>query len=217
MSKLYFGPDVDQALMLFKLETDSDKRNDIFLNDIKPAFEKLANYHFHKVSVSNPELVHDCLTYLYEKIENFDIENHKRGFPYFNMVARNYFYQKINSEKKELIEKQECANWNIPQKIESQEAEDLDEKIQFMEFFQLVKQHLPIWKDQFKKQQEKDFVDALISLLDNIDNLPIFNKKAIYIYLKEMTGMNVKQISSHFGKIKKKYSFLKRKYSRGEI
>ena len=40
-------------------------------------------------------------------------------------------------------------------------------------------------------------------LFDSADEIEIFNKKAIYLYLRELTGMNTKQIVSQLNKMKK--------------
>lgn len=224
MSNLYFGADVDQAIVLFRLETDLEEKHKIFINDIKPAFEKLVKYHFYRTPINkDPEIMHDCLSFLYEQIEKFDYEKHKRGFPYFNVIAKHFFIQKFKNEnKKKVTEKNtdSLSEYHKNKKFFDERllTEDLDEAYEDREFMLILREHLPKWRDQFQKEQEILFVDALISIFDNVDKLDdMFKKKAVYVYLKEITGLNSKQIGTNLTKIKKKFFFLKKKYLRGDI
>ncbi len=53
--------------------------------------------------------------------------------------------------------------------------------------------------------------------MENIDQIDIFNKKAIYLYLREITGLNTKQIVSCLNKMRIKYRNFKKKWNQGEI
>lgn len=224
MSDLYFGDDVDQSIVLFMLETEEKAKHEIFVNDIKPAFDKLINYHFYRSSVAlnkDEDIKHDCLSFLYEVLRSgkFKIEKYKRGFPYFNMVTKNFFIQrKKNIGKKAAVDK----NVDISSEADSINNEflmvdDIQEEYETVEFLNILKDQLPKWRDQFQKDQEKKFVDALINLFENADSIESGKKKAVFFYLREITGLNSKQISTNLNKVKKKFLFLKRKYDRGDI
>ena len=226
MSDLYFGDDVDQSIVLFLLEPEEASKHKIFIDEIKPAFDKLVNYHYFRSSavIKDEETKHDCLSFLYEVLRSgkFKIEKYKRGFPYFNMVAKNFFIQ-----KKKNINKKAATDKNIdslsgysadPNKFDQVLfVPDMEAEYENREFINILKENLPRWRDQFQKEQEKKFVDALILLFDNAENIDIYNKKAIFFYLREITDLNSKQIATNLNKVKKKFVFLKRKYQRGDI
>lgn len=225
MSDLYFGDDVDQSIALFMLETDEAAKHKIFIEDIKPAFDKLVNYHFYRSSgvVKDEDAKHDCLSFLYEVLRSgkFKIEKYERGFPYFNMVTKNFFIQqKKNISKKAMIDKN-LTSLGVGDSSQINEeylaTEDFEEEYETREFITILKEHLPKWRDQFQKDQEKEFVDALIKLFDTAENIDIYKKKAIFFYLREITGLNSKQVATNLNKVKKKFLFLKRKYNRGDI
>ena len=44
------------------------------------------------------------------------------------------------------------------------------------------------------------------------DDIEIFNKKAIYLYLRELTGLNTKQVVNNLNKIREKYKNFKCKW-----
>ena len=54
-------------------------------------------------------------------------------------------------------------------------------------------------------------------LFDSAEEIEIFNKKAIYLYLRELTGMNTKQIVSQLNKMRKKYRDFRLDWDNGEI
>ena len=53
--------------------------------------------------------------------------------------------------------------------------------------------------------------------MNNIEQIEIFNKKAIYLYMREITGLNTKQIVSCLNKMRVKYRLFKKKWDEGEI
>jgi hypothetical protein len=60
-------------------------------------------------------------------------------------------------------------------------------------------------------------LDAITTLMTNIEQIEIFNKKAIYLYMREITGLNTKQIVSCLNKMRVKYRTFKKKWDEGEI
>ena len=53
--------------------------------------------------------------------------------------------------------------------------------------------------------------------MENIDQIEIFNKKAVYLYMREITGLNTKQIVSALNKMRERYRTFKKKWNDGEI
>ena len=67
------------------------------------------------------------------------------------------------------------------------------------------------------KDNELKVYDAIRTVLRSVDDIEIFNKKAIYLYLRELTGMNTKQIVSQLNKFRKKYKLFKEDWDKGKI
>ena len=65
------------------------------------------------------------------------------------------------------------------------------------------------------RPNEKKVYEAIKTLLANADKLEIFNKKAIYLYLREITGLNTKQIVAQLSKMRAKYKDFKVRYENG--
>lgn len=216
--ELYFGKSVDKAILEFCSIQDSKKKSYIFEKQIYPAFKKLSQYHYNKIPViKNPQVVDECVVFLYEQLHKFDPQKQSRGFPYFNIIAKHYFIQKIKQEKRESLHDESRLVSLSDSSHENTLTEDLESGIEDRQFIEIFKQNLPMWKDKFNKPQEKQIIDCLISLFSNPQEVSIYKKKAVLLLLKEMTGMNTKQITINLNKIKKKFYHLKSKYQRGDI
>ena len=61
---------------------------------------------------------------------------------------------------------------------------------------------------------EKAVLDAVRVLLHNIEDIEIFNKKAVYLYLRELTGLNTKQVVNNLNKLRDKYRTFKNKWDK---
>ena len=54
-------------------------------------------------------------------------------------------------------------------------------------------------------------------LMKNPDDIEIFNKKAIYLYIRELTGLNTKQVVNNLNRIRAKYRNFKANWDEGNI
>ena len=54
-------------------------------------------------------------------------------------------------------------------------------------------------------------------LFDSADDIEIFNKKAIYLYMREITGLNTKQVVNNLNKLRAKYRVFKERWNQGEV
>ena len=67
------------------------------------------------------------------------------------------------------------------------------------------------------KENEKKVYNAVKIILESVDDLDILNKKAVYLYLREITGLNTKQVVSQLNKMRKKYRTFKQDWNDGKI
>jgi len=59
------------------------------------------------------------------------------------------------------------------------------------------------------KENERKVLYAIRAIFENTDNIEIFNKKAIYLYIREYTGLNTKQVVGGLNRLRNKYSTFK--------
>ena len=101
--------------------------------------------------------------------------------------------------------------------VTSENKKDFYEEMEDKQFWIRLFAEVKSWKTANLKPNEEKVINAVITIMDNVDNIEIFNKKAIYLYMREITGLNTKQIVSCLNKIRKKYHFFKQKWDQGEI
>ena len=67
------------------------------------------------------------------------------------------------------------------------------------------------------KDNDLKVYKAIIILFESKEDIEIFNKKAIYLYLREITGLNTKQIVNSLKKFRKKYFLFKDDWENGQL
>ena len=85
------------------------------------------------------------------------------------------------------------------------------------EFWTSFYQHLDEWEQLKLKEGERKVLNAIKVLFENSQEIEIFNKKAIYLYMREITGLNTKQIVNHLNKLREKYRVFKKEWNEGRI
>lgn len=215
----YFTKDTDRSIEAFQdAEVIADKHR-IFNNEIRPAFEKLIEnliyvYGFYSLGDA-PTLQRECLTDLYSALPKFDASKSSNpnkltstSFSYFNMVAKNWFIararenQKKNKNESELYYDLDHEKVKTdPNFIVSPHEVMVEERERWLEFYKAMEN----WRGKLKKPNEKKLLETIIFLMKNAEMVDIYNKKAVYLYLRELTGMNTKQIMVNLKKIRALY------------
>ena len=209
----YFTKDTDIALEKFINSKDQKEKHDTFETSIRPAFEKLIEnlifvYGFYNIG-DVETLKRECLSNLYEMIPKFDPTKGTKGFSHFNVVAKNWFVAKTRENiKKNRIE----SELHVDLDHESTKSDPnftvnpyealVEEKEKWIMFYEAM----DTWRDRLTKKTEKQVLEAVIFLLKNPDLVGIYNKKAVYLYLRELTNLNTKQVVVNLKKIKSLYN-----------
>ena len=81
----------------------------------------------------------------------------------------------------------------------------------------LIKQLISSDKLGSEKEQEQKVYEAVKIVLNSVEAIDIFNKKAVYLYLREITGMNTKQIVTQLNKMRVRYRDFKKDWDDGKI
>ena len=125
--------------------------------------------------------------------------------------TKNWFIHKVKKNNKNLT--QEISFEESANEVESQHPviNDYIEQQQQEQFWNDLLKDIDTWGSSLREQDHK-ILESIKQILNNKDNLEIFNKKAIYIYMKEITGLNSKQITSSLNKIRIKYVEFKQEW-----
>ena len=85
------------------------------------------------------------------------------------------------------------------------------------EFWEHLWKEIATWSTDNMKENEKKVLEAIKILLSNPDDIEIFNKKAIYLYIREITGLNTKQVVNNLNKLRQKYFAFKSDWNEGNL
>ncbi len=211
----YFGKNTDKYILEFIDETDQKKRNQIFDVHIRPSFEKLIEnqiYVYGFFSIDDVDsLRKDALVNLYELLPKFNKDKGTKCFSYFNVVLKNWFFQKsreLNKRRKIESENQE----NIESFNGDLVVESCADDAEIAEFWTELGKSLEQWRYLLSKSNERKVLEAIIFLMKYPDLVPLYSKKAILLYIRDITNLNSKQVRINLKKIQDIYFDWKKKY-----
>lgn len=189
----YFTLDTQAAILEYRKETSPAKRNQIFNERIYYAFYKLAEniihtFKFYYTEVDNiNELKHEVIAFLLEKLHLYN-QSKGKAYSYFGTIAKRYLIVYNNNNYKRLKGKAAVEDVDTDKTITNELVSNqvlLPEEITFIDLFiQRVDEDL---LELFPKAQEARVGDAILELFKRRENIDIFNKKALFIYIKEIT------------------------------
>jgi hypothetical protein len=208
--RLYFTEDTEHAIVEYLASEDQVERNRIYNSRIHHSFYKLAEnlihtFKFYYTEVDDLEdLKHEVICFLLEKLHYFKVGKGK-AFSYFSIVGKNYLilYNNKNYAKKKI--KADLIEVDTDDNIlnEFDRRKTRDEKVEFLDLYiAYMDKLLPT---TFKKQEEIQVADAILTVFSKRESLEIFNKKAIYIYIREITGIETPVITKVVKAMKKVY------------
>ncbi len=217
--KQYFTPDTDAAIKEYLATSNQEERDNIFAARIHYPFYKLAEnlihtFKFYYTEVDDLEdLKHEVICFLLEKLDYFKPEKGTKAFSYFSIVGKNYLilYNNNNYKKKKAKVDPTAADEDdgvLRQLGRDERKQDIKDFIDY--FTEYVDKHM---FTMFKKEKDRKVCDAINVLFQRRENLEIFNKKALYIYIREMTGVDTPVITKVTKVLKKLYKKLYTEYA----
>jgi hypothetical protein len=198
-SKQYFTLDTEQAIIEYNKTKDPLKRNKIYVESIQYPFEKLAEnilntFKFSYFDVPKQDVQMEVVSTLIEKIHMFK-EGKGKAFSYFSIVAKNHLILKNNGNykrfKKTSLLSEMPESWNPPDDFENIELGK-----EYNEFKDLM---LIYWDKNltkvFTKKRDIQIADAVLELFRRSQYIENFNKKHLYLLIREMTDCKTHYIT----------------------
>ena len=216
--KQYFTPDTDAAIKEYLSTSNQDERDTIFKDRIWYPFYKLAEnlihtFKFYYTEVDDLEdLKHEVICFLLEKLDYFKPERGSKAFSYFSIVGKNYLILYNNNNYKKKKQKVDVLKADEDDGVLHQLGRDgrKEEIKTFIDYYtEYIDKHM---FTLFKKAKDQKVADAINILFKRRENLEIFNKKALYIYIREMTEVDTPVITKVTKIMKKLYKKLYSEY-----
>lgn len=189
---------------------------------IQPAFDEMVNKIIFTYKFNNlPNIDYlrdDCKIWLTTILDKYDPNKGSKAFSYFSVVTKNWFIHKVKKNSKDLKRQVSYEyivdNGGTDSLGASGEEIDYAERREQMEFWTSLLTQIDKWDTGNLKANEKAVLEAVKVLLHNIDDIEIFNKKAVYLYLRELTGLNTKQVVNNLNKLREKYKIFKQRWDK---
>ena len=198
-SKIYFGTPAQDAIIEYNASDDPKERNLIYKDRIQFPFEKLAEnilntFKFSYFDVSKEDVKKEVVSVLVQKIHMFKPDK-GRAFSYFSIVAKNHLILQNNGNykryKKTALLSQMPETWNP--------ENDFDETTENSEFKEFKDIMLTYWdrnlNSVFTKKRDLQIADAVLELFRRSDHIENFNKKHLYLLIREMTDCKTHYIT----------------------
>lgn len=203
--KNYFDAEVNDAIIQFNISEKRSERERLFSNLIYPALNKLVENIIHKWKFYNYEntyidLKAETVTYLYQQLDKYKPETGSKAFSYFTIIARNYLIK----QSKDLVSR----NKSHSDLMTVDPSRNLMVEVTNEQYRETLSEFLKYWckyvhiniDDIFIHPRDKSICLAFLNILENSVEIDLFNKKLIYIYIKEQTGLST---SVHITKVMK--------------
>jgi hypothetical protein len=233
-NKNYFTKDTELAIIKYNNESDIDKKNQIYEDEIHYAFFKLTEnlihtFKFYYTDVDNlQDLQFEVIQFLMSKMHLFDPSKGAKAYSYFGTIAKRYLiiYNQKNYRKRiesisignlegdsDLNEtSKQTIHENLLEEVEYEEtgnnilSNKHDKLSDFMDDFTdyCTRNIYEIFPDKKGVEvQDARIADAILELFRKRSQIDVFNKKALYIYIREIIDVKTPKITKVADKLYK--------------
>tara|TARA_B100001123_G_scaffold228194_1_gene256688 strand:- start:519 stop:1214 length:696 start_codon:yes stop_codon:yes gene_type:complete len=218
----YFTQEHEDAIIQYTKTQCIRQRTELYIKWIQPAFNEMVDkivFTYKFTNLPNCDVLRDeCKIWLMTILDKYDPSKGSKAFSYFSVITKNWFIHKVKRQQKR--SRREVDFENVSKKFE-EEFLSTDESYitnrEEEEFWNLFYTELKSWDVVGMKENDLKVYQAIQILFESKDDIEIFNKKAIYLYLREITGLNTKQIVNSLKKFKKKYYSFRSEWENGEL
>jgi len=213
--KPYFGIDVQEAIVRYNDSTDDSERNIIYRDEIHKAFDKLAEniintFKFTYFDYGFEDIKHEVVAFMVVNLHKYDHTKGSKAFSYFSVVAKNYLILHNNANYKRYKSHDDIKVLDLHKHQDNKEGYDdfINQIIQYFDY------KIPLL---FKKKKDLDVAYAIIELIKRKEEIENFNKKALYILIREMTDVETTYITKVTNVFKSHYKKILREYEQNGV
>jgi len=211
LGRVYFTDETENAIVKYNESNDLDEREEIFREYIHAPLDKMAEniinrFKFPYMDGTFEEIKSQVVAYLVMNLHKYTADKGK-AFSYFSIVAKNYLILNNNNFYKEekrviyLTDKEDDTH-SIEELlvVDTHQTEIRNDLRDFLELsIQFWNFNIP---RLFKKKRDVEIAFAVVRLMERIDRIENFNKKALYLMIREMTDYKTSHITKVINKMK---------------
>tara|TARA_Y100000592_G_scaffold77394_1_gene121390 strand:+ start:622 stop:1368 length:747 start_codon:yes stop_codon:yes gene_type:complete len=217
--KVYFGQEVQDAIVRYNQSDVPSERNKIYRDEIHRAFDKLCEniintFKFTYFDYGFEDVKCETVAFLVMNMHKYDHTKGSKAFSYFSIVAKNYLilHNNANYKKYKTHDDIKIMDRNSSWRRDNNK-EDLETFTD--EFAEYLKNNI---HTIFRKKRDIDVAYSILELMERRREIENFNKKALYIMIREMTDVDTTHITKVTNTLKKHYkNMLNRYWKQGTI
>ena len=205
--KVYFGLEVQEAIVDYNTSTSDKERNIIYRDRIHKAFDKLAEniintFKFSYFDYGFEDIKCETVAFMVMNIHKYDHTKGSKAFSYFSVVAKNYLILHNNNNYKKYKSHDKMEALDKERNLTSSQYDFESFTIEMVDYFDTNLNSI------FKKDRDLKIGYAIVDLIKQRGEIENFNKKALYILIREMTDVETAHITSVVNVLKKHYKKL---------
>ncbi|MBP05007.1 MAG: hypothetical protein CMA72_09525 [Euryarchaeota archaeon] len=212
--------DTQAAIVEYQNSESQEEKEDLYNKQIKYAFEKLVEnlifvYGFHNPYENTKHMQSDCVSFLFETIHKWKKEKGTKAFSYFNVVAKNWLIMNSKKRQKRIMRHVSFENRDLLSIRDKksityhQVIPSADTALDKIESRQQIIEAMKAIKDQTSVENELSCINAIITMFENVETLDFLNKRAVFVYVREISGLDRKQLSKALSAIRIKYGVIR--------
>ena len=217
----YFTKVHENAIINYASTQDRSIRTELYIEYIEPAFDEMVDKIVYTYKFNNlpniDYLKDDCKLWLITILDKYDPERKSKAFSYFSVITKNWFIHKVKQNSKRLKRDVQYEDISEIELEQFQAGSVYESERENQEFWQNLFEEIDSWENMKLKDHERRVLKAIKILFSSVDDIEIFNKKAIYLYMREITGLNTKQIVNNLNRLRKRYRSFKSEWVKGNI
>ena len=212
--------DTQAAIVEYQKAETQQEKEDLYNKEIKYAFEKLVENLIFVYGFQNPyeptkHLQADCVSFLLEAIHKWNVEKGTKAFSYYNVVAKNWL---IGNAKKRQKNLKRSISFEATEEMSAKDRRAIahfqiapgpDQRLEDIESKKEIVKVLKTIKARVHQENEVLCIDAIITIFEKVDTLDFLNKRAVFVYVREISGLNQKQLASALGTVRKHYKSIR--------
>ena len=221
-SNHYFTKDHENAIIDYCSTDCNKKKTEIYVKMLQPAFGEMVDkivFTYKFTTLPNIDILRDeCKIWLMTILDKFQPDKGHKAFSYFSVITKNWFIHKVKKQKRKNLREvdYDAAPKRYEQEYLATEHTWVSDQLQ-KEFWTSFYEDMKTWESNDMRENDERVYKAIIVLFESKDDIEIFNKKAIYLYLREITGLNTKQVVNSLNKFREHYRDFRSDWENGKI
>ena len=220
--RLYFTQVHEDAIIQYVKTQSIKERTELYVRYIEPAFSEMVDkivFTYKFTTLPNIDSLRDeCKIWLITILSKYDPNRGSKAFSYFSVITKNWFIHQTKKRSKKRRTEVELSE--LSKELELKHISTTNpytKEREAKEFLELLSAEIDSWEHEDMKPNEEKVLNAIRILFDEADNIEIFNKKAIYLYMREITGLNTKQVVNSLNSMRAKYRVFRCNWDKGDL